>query len=96
MDTDCDGDFSLGSTPFVTGENLIGNECDGVPPQNCVDGFFIQKSDGCFCTPECAGIVGAGGNCTNDGAWTCQAVEATNGNSATICVHSSWNLCAPE
>jgi hypothetical protein len=94
----CEGDWTLGSVPF-SGDPTLGQACDNPNvPKNCADGTFIKfaGTGECICIAECSSLgVSAGQNCTEDGAWVCAKIEATNAsmNSATACVAAAWNLC---
>jgi len=90
----CDGDWSLTSSPFV-GETFIG-ECDGSPPTNCLTGHSITFSDGeCWCLPSCGDAgLSEGDACVDDGSITCTYIESSNGNnSGVFCVPPEWGLC---
>lgn len=92
----CYGDWTLGSVPF-SGDPTLGQACDGSPPKNCADGTYINFATGeCVCIAMCSSLgVDVGQNCTQDGQWVCQNIEATNAsmNSAKACVNKDWNLC---
>ena len=77
----------------------MGAACNASVPTNCPTGKWIDFKDTgeCICIAWCSDFqnIGAGDNCTTDGSWQCQKIEATNAsnNSATACVPVKWNLC---
>ena len=92
----CESDFALGET-FYHGEDL-GTACSPHnAPQNCRTGDFIMFDDTgeCICIAACSRFtdVRLGDACTMDGSWTCQHIQATNGNNGEYCVPNAWNLC---
>ncbi|MBX7082041.1 MAG: hypothetical protein K1X88_22735 [Nannocystaceae bacterium] len=93
----CEGGWYLGSVPYV-GDGIL-TECNGNPPDNCVDGYYIVFDTGeCLCLPQCSAFVdiGLGDACTTDGAVVCQAIQNAEGTSSgNFCVPTQWNLCGP-
>ncbi len=94
----CEGDWSLGSVPFVGDGILV--PCDENPPKNCADGGFIvfNSTDECICLPECSSLqgVGLGDACDANGTVVCQAIRNNSGSSSgEFCTPTQWNLCGP-
>ncbi|MBI5536158.1 MAG: hypothetical protein HY898_25780 [Deltaproteobacteria bacterium] len=96
----CYGDFTLGQNVVVSGStDTLGQPCNNNnAPTNCPDGTFINFGNGeCICIVMCSSLQGvsAGDNCTTDGSWKCEKIQATNAsaNYATVCVPTKWGLC---
>lgn len=94
----CEGDWSLGSVPFVGDGILVA--CDANPPKNCADGYYIVfgGTGECICLPQCSSFqdVGLGDSCNADGSVVCQAIKSTSGDSSgNFCTPTQWNLCGP-
>ncbi len=98
--TGCFGDFTLGKTFYTSNDTKqLGMACNPTgAPKNCPDGDWIDfgAAGDCICIVSCAALgLTLGQSCTTDGAWQCQAIQATNAsaNGGQFCVPTKWGLC---